>query len=191
MPIPVTCQCGSRFAAPDHLAGKQVACPQCKRPLVINRAAGGPAAKAPAKPNKPAAPAGMANASNQDGFWDEAGTAANAAPGMPAAGGGHAAGGHGGGHGGDDDHTAKLLRQAANPEEFKGAKESLADYGSQNMGIGLALALISGILIYLSMTLIDSETIYWISIAMTAGSLILAFVGFVQLIVAATRGEKK
>jgi hypothetical protein len=35
MPIPVTCSCGSSFAAPDHLAGKTVACPKCKSGLSI------------------------------------------------------------------------------------------------------------------------------------------------------------
>ncbi|MFT5523006.1 MAG: hypothetical protein ACI9G1_001270 [Pirellulaceae bacterium] len=35
MPIPVGCQCGQRFAAPDNLAGKAVRCPKCGNPLQI------------------------------------------------------------------------------------------------------------------------------------------------------------
>lgn len=35
MPIAVGCQCGQRFAAPDHLAGKQVKCPKCGSALNI------------------------------------------------------------------------------------------------------------------------------------------------------------
>jgi uncharacterized protein YbaR (Trm112 family) len=35
MPIAAQCQCGAKFAAPDHLAGKSVACPKCKEPLKI------------------------------------------------------------------------------------------------------------------------------------------------------------
>jgi len=39
MPLTVTCGCGKRFAAPDHLAGRTVACPQCRQPLKIVGAA--------------------------------------------------------------------------------------------------------------------------------------------------------
>src|SRR6187551_447552 len=35
MPVAVACQCGQRFAAQDHLRGKQVRCPSCGGPLVI------------------------------------------------------------------------------------------------------------------------------------------------------------
>lgn len=35
MPIPVTCRCGQQVQAPDNLAGRTVACPRCKGPLVI------------------------------------------------------------------------------------------------------------------------------------------------------------
>jgi uncharacterized protein YbaR (Trm112 family) len=35
MSIAAHCQCGAKFAAPDHLAGKSVACPTCKQPLKI------------------------------------------------------------------------------------------------------------------------------------------------------------
>jgi LSD1 subclass zinc finger protein len=35
MPIPVTSQCGKRFAAQDQLAGKRVQCPSCGQPLAI------------------------------------------------------------------------------------------------------------------------------------------------------------
>ena len=47
MAIPVTCRCGQAFAAQPHLAGQQVACPACGRPLVIPRGAG---ASSPANP---------------------------------------------------------------------------------------------------------------------------------------------
>src|SRR5262245_55697385 len=35
MPIIVSCRCGKRFAAKDHLLGQQVPCPGCGQPLVI------------------------------------------------------------------------------------------------------------------------------------------------------------
>jgi uncharacterized Zn finger protein (UPF0148 family) len=35
MSIPVACKCGQQFMAQPHLAGQQVACPSCGRPLVI------------------------------------------------------------------------------------------------------------------------------------------------------------
>jgi hypothetical protein len=44
MPIPVTCSCGSSFAAPDNLAGKTVQCPKCKNPLAIPNPAAAAAA---------------------------------------------------------------------------------------------------------------------------------------------------
>jgi acetyl esterase/lipase len=55
MPIPVTCQCGQRFAANDELAGKKLTCPTCKQPLLIPRANPQPAARpAPAARPQPA-----------------------------------------------------------------------------------------------------------------------------------------
>jgi len=54
-PLAVACRCGQRFAAPPHLAGKQVACPSCRSPIQV--------------PHRQAtvtsAPA------NDDGFWDD------------------------------------------------------------------------------------------------------------------------
>ena len=42
MPIKVQCNsCGAGFAAKDELAGKRVACPKCKQPIVIPAPAGG------------------------------------------------------------------------------------------------------------------------------------------------------
>src|SRR5262245_36874110 len=40
MPVVVSCQCGKRFAAKDHLVGKQVPCTTCGRSLIV--AAGPP-----------------------------------------------------------------------------------------------------------------------------------------------------
>jgi len=37
MPIPIACQCGRRFAAPDHLLGKRVACPGCGSTINVAR----------------------------------------------------------------------------------------------------------------------------------------------------------
>lgn len=74
MPIAVGCQCGQRFAAPDHLAGKQVKCPKCGSPLSIP--SGNPAATAPPQPQMPAAPTAPAAAPRD--FFAEAGFAANA-----------------------------------------------------------------------------------------------------------------
>jgi len=37
MPIVVTCRCGKRFAAKDHLFGRQVPCPTCGRAITIAR----------------------------------------------------------------------------------------------------------------------------------------------------------
>lgn len=33
--ITVGCQCGQRFAAPPHLAGKQIPCPVCRQPIFV------------------------------------------------------------------------------------------------------------------------------------------------------------
>ena len=54
-PIAVTCRCGKSFAAPANLAGKQVACPSCRNPILVPH------------PGVSSAP----SASNDDGFWDE------------------------------------------------------------------------------------------------------------------------
>jgi hypothetical protein len=35
MPVVVSCRCGKRFAAQDHLIGRQVPCPACGKPLAI------------------------------------------------------------------------------------------------------------------------------------------------------------
>src|SRR5262245_1361084 len=37
MPVIVACRCGQRFAAKDHLFGRQVPCPACGNPLLIGR----------------------------------------------------------------------------------------------------------------------------------------------------------
>jgi len=42
MPIPVTCQCGKRFAAKDELAGRRLKCPACGEAISV------PAPHAPA-----------------------------------------------------------------------------------------------------------------------------------------------
>ena len=39
MPFPVTCQCGQRFMAQDHLSGQQVPCPACGSSLLIRNPA--------------------------------------------------------------------------------------------------------------------------------------------------------
>src|SRR5689334_3085049 len=78
MPFPVACGCGQKFMAQDHLSGKEVPCPACGNPLLIqppglapspkpaptNVAAPKPAAKPPAfqgapPPAKPAASIGQ------------------------------------------------------------------------------------------------------------------------------------
>lgn len=52
MPIPVTCSCGKRFAAPDNLAGKRVKCPACSQTLTIPQpASSSTAPEAAAQPN--------------------------------------------------------------------------------------------------------------------------------------------
>jgi hypothetical protein len=35
MPILVSCRCGKRFAAKEHLLGRQVPCPACRQPLTV------------------------------------------------------------------------------------------------------------------------------------------------------------
>src|SRR6188768_1174421 len=35
MPFPVACGCGQKFMAQDHLSGKEVPCPACGNPLLI------------------------------------------------------------------------------------------------------------------------------------------------------------
>jgi uncharacterized protein YxjI len=47
MPIPVQCASGHRFTLPDDSAGKQVKCPECDRPVFVER-------RAPAIPVDPA-----------------------------------------------------------------------------------------------------------------------------------------
>ena len=47
MTIKVSCQCGKKFAAPPHLAGKSVPCPSCGSPILI---AAPPAASPPSVP---------------------------------------------------------------------------------------------------------------------------------------------
>lgn len=54
--IVVACQCGKRFQAPSHLAGRQVKCPGCQQPIQIP-----PAVTPPT--TSPAATTG-------NGFWD-------------------------------------------------------------------------------------------------------------------------
>ena len=59
MPFEVSCSCGQRFLAQDHLAGKQVACPACGQPFFVTPPAAPPASDAPvgqADPPPPAAP---------------------------------------------------------------------------------------------------------------------------------------
>lgn len=50
MPFPVACGCGQKFMAQDHLSGKQVPCPACGNPLLIQ-----PPAEAAPAPSRPAA----------------------------------------------------------------------------------------------------------------------------------------
>ncbi len=50
MPIRFACtECGAQFQAPDHLAGKPVACPKCKKKILVpaGDVSAGPAASAP------------------------------------------------------------------------------------------------------------------------------------------------
>ena len=37
MPFPIACQCGRRFAAPDHLLGKRVTCPGCGNAIDVTQ----------------------------------------------------------------------------------------------------------------------------------------------------------
>lgn len=59
MPIPVACQCGQQFSAPDNLAGRTVQCPKCGAGLAIPH----PQAQVAPAPNPlggmPGVPAGM------------------------------------------------------------------------------------------------------------------------------------
>ncbi|MCI0362105.1 MAG: DUF1559 domain-containing protein [Planctomycetaceae bacterium] len=55
MPVVVSCRCGQRFQAPDHLAGKTVPCPACGQPLSIGSASAAAAPAAAQKPRPPAA----------------------------------------------------------------------------------------------------------------------------------------
>ncbi|HAY81643.1 MAG TPA: hypothetical protein DCY79_17715 [Planctomycetaceae bacterium] len=43
MSIQVACQCGGRFMAPPHLAGKRVSCPNCGSPITVSAPAPAPA----------------------------------------------------------------------------------------------------------------------------------------------------
>ena len=54
MTIAVACQCGQKFAAPDHLAGKTVKCPKCAQPLKIPAQSSAPKSGKPASHGKPA-----------------------------------------------------------------------------------------------------------------------------------------
>ena len=51
MPFPVACCCGQKFMAQDHLSGKEVPCPACGNPLLIQ-----PPTEAAPVASKPAAP---------------------------------------------------------------------------------------------------------------------------------------
>ena len=51
MSFPVACGCGQKFMAQDHLSGKEVPCPACGNPLLIQ-----PPATAASVPSKPALP---------------------------------------------------------------------------------------------------------------------------------------
>ena len=54
MPFPVACGCGQKFMAQDHLSGKEVPCPACGNPLLIQPPETAPSPKpAPAKTAAP------------------------------------------------------------------------------------------------------------------------------------------
>ncbi len=80
MPVVASCQCGAKFAAQDHLAGKTVRCPKCSQPLQIPSAnASSPLAQTPApqpRVKPPAATAPAAPAANVGGILDELGVTA-------------------------------------------------------------------------------------------------------------------
>lgn len=67
MPIKVACSCGRSFAAPDHLAGRAVKCPNCSQPLNI------PAAAQPQQTTTPAA-GGLADLLAEEGLAAKAGS---------------------------------------------------------------------------------------------------------------------
>lgn len=59
MPIRFACpECGAQFQAPDHLAGKPVACPKCKKKITVPSSAQ-PAAKEGTDPAKVSRPANL------------------------------------------------------------------------------------------------------------------------------------
>lgn len=74
MPIVASCQCGAKFAAQDHLAGKTVRCPKCAQPLQIPNAASSPT-PTPQPRQKPPAVTAPAVA-NVGGLLDEMGMTA-------------------------------------------------------------------------------------------------------------------
>ncbi len=62
MPIPLSCTCGAKMKAPDHLAGKSIKCPKCQSVIKIPGAAvpagvGAASAAAPPRPAPGKAPA--------------------------------------------------------------------------------------------------------------------------------------
>ena len=63
MPFPVACGCGQKFMAQDHLSGKEVPCPACGNPLLIQPPSVAAASTPPMPgPTKPAAkPLGSAH----------------------------------------------------------------------------------------------------------------------------------
>lgn len=76
MPVVASCQCGARFAAQDHLAGKTVKCPQCAQSLKIPAST----ATAPSATKTPVTktPAATAASASPDvgGILDELGVTA-------------------------------------------------------------------------------------------------------------------
>lgn len=92
MPFTVACQCGAKFAAQDHLAGKVVRCPKCSQPLQIvpaetddpapsaplrsPRTEAAPSSAAPAAASQPVEPTPQpASAQPLEGILDELGMA--------------------------------------------------------------------------------------------------------------------
>ena len=69
MTIRVGCQCGKRFAAPDHLAGKSVPCPSCGSPILIAAPPAKAAALAPIASDDPFGPLSPLPAA-QDDLWN-------------------------------------------------------------------------------------------------------------------------
>ncbi|MFT7641529.1 MAG: hypothetical protein ACI9G1_003280 [Pirellulaceae bacterium] len=68
MPIPVGCQCGQKFAAPDNLAGKAVRCPNCKNPLQIPN----PQAQVQQRPQQPQQQGGVSDLLDEVGVEQQA-----------------------------------------------------------------------------------------------------------------------